>query len=150
MSDEKYIESPQITVADLIENAPAELEIEILAGANDLRQKYISSPQIQKLGLALAKFSGYIRAERIQIIGLREISYLSQLNIKKRVEAIKKLDLATLNCIFVVSSLAPPLEFIEIAEQEKLPVLRTSHGSTKTIGLLEEFMRKILAPQLSM
>ena len=149
MPNEKYIESPQITVAELIENAPAEFEIEILAGANALRQKYISSPQIQKLALPIADFSAHIHAERIQMIGQKEISYLSPLGKNKRVEAIKKLDLATLNCIFAVSDLTPPTEFIEIAERENLPVLRTPLNISRTIGLLGDFLRKMLAPQIS-
>ena len=54
MPDENYSDNRQIFVADFIENAPAELVIEVLAGAKGLRNKYIASPQTQRLGLALA------------------------------------------------------------------------------------------------
>jgi HPr kinase/phosphorylase len=150
MPDEKNSDDPQISVADFIKNAPAELAIEVLAGANGLRNKYIASPQTQRLGLALAKFSDYVHAERVQIIGQRETSYLLQLGKQKRIEALDNLDSKKINCIFISSNLAPSPELVEIAERKNLPLLRTALGSSKTISLVSGFLHKILAPQISM
>jgi len=47
MPDENYSDNRQISVADFIENAPAELAIEVLAGANGLRNKYIASRKLK-------------------------------------------------------------------------------------------------------
>jgi HPr kinase/phosphorylase len=150
MPDENYSAYPQISVADFIENAPAELAIEVLAGADGLNHKHIASPQVQKLGLALAKFSEHIYAERVQIIGQRETSYLLQLGKPQRSEALEKLDSEKINCIIITSNLSPPPELFEIAERKNLPVLRTALGSTKTVSLVSDFLHKILAPQISM
>ncbi len=50
-----------------MKNAPAELDVEVLASAYGWRQKQIVSSRIQKHRLALARFSHYIQAGRIQI-----------------------------------------------------------------------------------
>ncbi len=81
---------PKISVADFVKNAPAELDVEELAGENGLRQKQIVSSRIQKLGVVLARFSHYTQAERIQIVE-HEASYLAQLKSEQRIEALNNL-----------------------------------------------------------
>lgn len=148
MTVEKYVENPQIYIAEFVETAPAELKIEILAGADGLREKKIWSPRIQKLGLALAEFSEYIHAGRVQIVGQSEISYLSQLENTQRIEALNNLDWEKTSCILITNNLAPPEELERIADQKNLPILRTALVSSKTIQLVSDFLQKILAPQI--
>lgn len=148
MPVEKKIENPQITVAEFINHAPAELTIEILAGAGGLTKKKIASPRIQKLGLALAKFSEYVHSGRVQIVGQSEISYLQQLANRARIEAINNLDLQKISCIFITNNLPPPPELVEIADQNNLPILRTARVSSKTIQIVSDFLQKKLAPQI--
>ncbi len=150
MPADRYLENPQITVGELVENAPAELEIEVLAGANGLPTRNITSPRIQKLGLALAKFSEYIHAGRVQIVGQSEISYLSQLENAERIEALNTLDLEKISCIFITNNFPPPPELVEIADSKNLPLLRTALVSSKTIGLISAYLFKVLAPQIPM
>src|SRR5215211_4347688 len=92
-------EIPKISIAEFAEKLPPELEIEILAGRNGLRQREINSPRIQKLGLALAGFAHYIHSGRIQIVGQSEIGYLAQLDREKRIEALSNLNLDQISCI---------------------------------------------------
>jgi serine kinase of HPr protein (carbohydrate metabolism regulator) len=53
-------------------------------------KKQIVSSRIQKLGLALARFSHYIHSGRIQIAGQSEIFYLLQFS-EQRIEALNNL-----------------------------------------------------------
>ncbi len=150
MSPDKTIEEPKISVADFVKNAPAELDVEVLAGANGLRQKQIVSSRIQKLGLALARFSHYIHAGRIQIVGQSEISYLEQLESEQRIEALNNLDLDKISCILITKNLEPPQELKFIAEEKNLPVLRTALVSSETINLVSNHLLKVLAPQTTL
>jgi len=147
MSFDKTNAEPKISVADFIENAPAELDVEVLAGAKGLRQKYILSSRIQKLGLALSGFSQYIHAGRIQIVGQNEISYLLQLESERRIEALSNLDLEKISCILITKNFEPPPELKIIAEKNSLPVLRTRQVSSKTISLVSNHLLEALAPQ---
>ncbi len=60
----------RISVTDFVKNASAGFDVEVLKGANGLRQRQIVSFRIKKLVLVLVRFSHYIHAEeRIQIVG---------------------------------------------------------------------------------
>lgn len=142
-------EKPKINLAEFIADSPAEMNFEVLAGEKGLRAKEINSARIQKLGLALAGFSHYIRAGRIQIVGQSEISFLNQLTPEKRIEAIRNLDLAIISCILITRNLEPPAELLAIAGEFDVPVIRTSVVSSMVIGTVSSFLQNVLAPQTS-
>ncbi len=149
MPSNKKNESPKISVADFIEKSSAELDIEILAGKEG-KQKQIVSGRIQKLGLALAGFTHYIHEGRIQIVGQSEISYLLQLEKTQRIEAINNLDFEKICCILITKKLEPPAELLEIANERKLPILRTEQISSNAIGIISKSLSEILAPQITL
>ena len=139
--------NPKISITEFIKNSPVEMEIKVLSGEKGLARREISSNRIQKLGLALAGFSHYIHAGRIQIVGQSEITYLFQLEKEKRIAAICNLELEKICCILITKNLEPPRELIEIAEKENIPVLRTPLISSKTIRIVSDFLQEALAPQ---
>jgi len=143
-------EKPRINLAGFVSEAPAEMHVEVLAGANGLERREIVSARIQKLGLALAGFAHYIHAGRIQIVGQSEIWYLTQLAPEKRIRAIRNLDLANICCILITKSLEPPPELLEIADECELPVIRTVQVSSVAIGTISKFLTEALAPQTSL
>lgn len=138
---------PKITISDFIANAPPEMQIELLGGASSINAREITSPRIQKLGLALAGFAHYIHFGRVQIVGQSEISYLDQLDSEKRVLAIRNLELEKICCILITKNLKPPTELIQIADEIGLPVLRTRKVSSEAIGVISNFLQEVLAPQ---
>jgi HPr kinase/phosphorylase len=139
-------ETPSINVAELVEKSPTQFQIEVLAGQANLSSRRITSTRIQKLGLALAGFAHYIHEGRVQIVGQSEISYLNQLATEKRIEAIRNLDLHKICCVLLTKNLEPPAEFVRIAEEVGLPVLRTPEVSSAAINLVSSFLEEMLAP----
>ena len=129
--------------------SPAELEIELLAGIDQIEKKEIVSARIQKLGLALAGFAHYIHSGRIQIVGQSEIWYLAQLEKVKKIQAIRNLELNNICCILITKNLQPPLELIEIADEIGVPILRTPQISSEAIGTVSNFLQEILAVQVT-
>jgi HPr kinase/phosphorylase len=139
--------SPVITVEDFIAHAPASLELETLAGLEGARERQITVPRIQKLGLALAGFTNYIHAGRLQIVGQSEIWFLGQLALERRREAIRNLALERISCVLVTKGLEPPQEFIEAAGIARTPLLRTPLVSSIAIGIVTESLQEMLAPR---
>ncbi|MGI8543539.1 MAG: HPr(Ser) kinase/phosphatase [Aridibacter sp.] len=142
-------EDPKISIADFIEISTAEMKFEILAGEESLDSKFINSPRIQKLGLALAGFARCIHSGRLQIFGQSETSYLKQLSETERIEALKNLDLDKICCILITKNLEPLSELLEIAEKNNLPLLKTPLFSSTAIGAVSAFLQKVLAPKIS-
>lgn len=142
-------QSPKISVERFLELSSETLQLSILAGSAGLKDRKISSSRIQKLGLALAGFAHYIHEGRIQIVGQSEIAYLNQLEIEKRHEALRNLDLDKICCILVTKGLKPPRELLEIAEDRSLPVIQTADVSSLAINEVTKFLGEILAPRVT-
>ena len=77
---------PGVTVGALLGSRPEAfgLPLELLAGADGL-DRVITSPHIQKTGLALAGFHEYLKPGRVLIFGESEIRYLESLDAAARV-----------------------------------------------------------------
>ncbi|CAN5837372.1 HPr(Ser) kinase/phosphatase [soil metagenome] len=150
MRSDQAHEKSFITIEEFVSSAPEELKLSILSGAGGIRHRNISSPRIQKLGLALAGFTHYIHQGRVQLVGQSEISYLKQLPIEKRTEAINNLSLDKISCILVTKNLDAPPELLEIADKINLPVIRTSTVSSTAIGTVSNFLQEKLAPSVSL
>jgi HPr kinase/phosphorylase len=150
MSVDKTSENPKISVAEFVKNAPAELNVEVLAGAKGLAINQVASPRIQKLGLALAGFSHYIHAGRIQVVGQNEISYLLQFDGAHRIEILNNLNPEQISCILITKNLEPPPELLEIADAKNLPILRTAQVSSNAISTVSNHLLEILAPQITL
>ncbi len=142
--------APTITIRDLVDGASAEMTLEVLTGENGLAGRSINSPRIQKLGLALAGFSHYIHAGRVQIVGQSEISYLEQLDAEKTAKALSFLDVEKISCILITKGLEPPAALSELASENDLPLLRTSLVSSSAILHLTSYLQEVLAPQITM
>ncbi len=131
------------TVRELVEDERYDLKLEIVAGSGGLENR-ISSPKVQKPGLALSGFTDHLHADRIQVLGNTEISYLKTLSKEKRLSAIKKLFSLHICCFIVTFNLPLCEELISEAEATSTPLLRTSLPTnkltTRLINLLEEYL----------
>src|SRR5436305_14045653 len=91
-------DNPSITVGAFVANAPSRLHLGFIAGARGAESRYLRTPRIQKLGLALAGFTHYVHEGRVQIIGQSEMQLLGQLTTADRSEAFARLALEKLYC----------------------------------------------------
>lgn len=138
---------PTITVAEFVAQAPAALPLGFLAGARGAPARTLNVPRIQKLGLALAGFTHYVHAGRVQVVGQSEVWFLDQLTPEQRREAISNLELGKISCILVTKGLTPPAELIETAERAALPLIQTPLVSSVAIGAVTEYLEEALAPR---
>jgi HPr kinase/phosphorylase len=140
-------EKPSISIKELIENAPANLNLEVIAGAEGISSNKITSARVQKLGLALSGFLNYIHGGRLQLVGQSEISYLEQLGDEKREQSINNLSWDKISCILVTRGLDPPKELIEISNRLQIPLLQTNLVSSQAINTIVTFLQVELAPR---
>jgi HPr kinase/phosphorylase len=145
MSDS--VEQPSINVGDFVAQAPTRLALRFLAGEGGARSRSLNAARIQKLGLALAGFTHYVHAGRLQIVGHSELLFLGQLAPEKRREAIANLELDKISCILVTKGLVPPAELVEVAERASLPLIQTPLVSSVAISAITEYLQEALAPR---
>ena len=138
---------PSITVAEFVARSPERLRLGFLAGGAGAASRTLDTPRIQKLGLALAGFTHYVHAGRVQIVGQSEIQFLGQLDPAGRRGAISNLELEKISCVLVTKGLDPPPELIEAAEAAALPLIQTPLVSSVAIGAVTEYLEEALAPR---
>src|SRR5438105_5708424 len=101
------------------------LPLELLAGADGLG-RIITSPHIQKTGLALAGFHEYLKRGRVLIFGESEIRYIESLDVAARVAALRLALTLDFPCALITVGFSPPVELVLEAERARVPLLHTT------------------------
>ena len=138
--------TPAITVRGLLDTRPESvgLSIELLAGANGLGRQ-ITSPYIQKTGLALAGFHEYLQAGRILLFGDSEVRFLESMAAGPRGLVLAKCFSEALPCLLVTGGAELPAEVLQEGERAAVPILRTPVPTATAIGKLTAILEDRLA-----
>ena len=139
-------ETGTVTVREFASDPLLGLDIEVLQGHEGLDNQ-IGSPRIQKLGMALAGFTDYIHQDRVQVVGSSEIDFLQALETEERIAAIHRLRKYKICCILVTKGLELPEELLQISNEEKIPILRSSALSSVSIAKIAGYLEERLAPR---
>jgi len=139
---------PSIRVDSLLEARDAGLALELVGGRAGL-QRRITGPRIQKPGLTLAGYTSYLHQERLQVLGLTEISYLRSIAPELRGRGLETLCSLEPSCIVVTRGLEVPAELIQGADLHSVPVFSTPLMSSVFINRVTKFLEHRLAPTTS-
>src|SRR5438045_4761543 len=101
------------------------LALELVAGGEGL-DRLITSPHVQKTGLALAGFHEYLKPGRVLIFGESEIRYLESLEAAARILSMRLALTLDFPCVLITGGFHPPVELIVEAERARLPLLTSS------------------------
>src|SRR5205814_4535305 len=109
-----------VSVGALLRSRPEVfgLPLELVAGADGL-DRLITSPHVQKTGLALAGFHEYLKAGRVLIFGESEIRYLESLEARARSGALRLALTLDFPCILITGGFSPPPELVVEAERAR-------------------------------
>ncbi|MBN1569614.1 MAG: HPr(Ser) kinase/phosphatase [Acidobacteria bacterium] len=135
-----------VVVRDLLEDPSVGLDFELLQGREGLGNE-IRSPRIQKLGMTLAGFGGYIHPDRLQIIGSSELNYLQTLTPEMRITAIRRLLHHKICCVLITKGLEIPEEFLHVSSEGLIPLLRSNALSSISIARVSSYLERKLAPR---
>ena len=129
-----------------IEEFAGRLGLEILhRGEKDTL--HFSTFNINRPGLQLAGYYEHFVAQRVQIIGEQETSYLNTLDSKTRLDVLDRFFAYDFPCLVIAASLEPSKEIVACAEKYGRVVLRSPLRTTMTINELSIFLNEALAPQ---
>jgi HPr kinase/phosphorylase len=135
-----------ISVGTLLSSRPEAfgLPLELLAGAAGL-DRTITSPHIQKTGLALAGFHEYLKPGRVLIFGESEIRYLESLDPQARLRSLRIALTLDFPCVLITGGFNPPPDVILEAERARLPLLKTTVVTPTAIAKLTSLLEDSLA-----
>jgi len=120
------------------------LPFELLGGRDGL-ERTISSPHIQKTGLALAGFDAYLQPARILVFGESEIRYLESLDAANRLNVLAAAFSHDIPCVLITGGWEPPVELLAASDRYHVPLLRTAVSTPVSIAKIEYLLDDELA-----
>ena len=134
VSLEKIIQELNLTVA----YAPE--------GYEDIR---IRTEDVNRPGLQLAGFFDYFVPQRIQMMGLVETTYLTNLTSEERRNSFERLFSYEIPALIVAHDLDVFPECLEMAQKYQRVVLRSPDSTTNLMSALISFLRHMLCPRIT-
>ncbi len=131
----------KVKAADLVKH----FGLEVLAGEEGLKRP-ITVADLHRPGLVLAGYSNYYAKERVQLLGMTELSFLETLPEDTRRERAAALCAEETPCLLVTRSLEVPSELIESAHRYGIPLLRGTMTTTTFASRLTGYLENRLAP----
>jgi HPr kinase/phosphorylase len=138
-----------VTVRALLASHPEAfgLTLDVLAGAAGL-DRVITSPHVQKTGLALAGFHEYLKPGRVLIFGESEIRYLESLEPSVACNAMRLALTHDFPCLLITGGFAPPPDLTIEAERAERPLLQTPVATPTAIAKLSSILEDRLAERI--
>jgi HPr kinase/phosphorylase len=133
-----------ITVAHLVKR----FGLEILAGASYTERQLVKS-RVHRPGLEFTGYFDFFPMERIQILGRKEINYLHSLSDEERNLRIGHVVKYHPPCFIVTTNQEGLKYLLKYCEQEKIPLLRTPMITNKFLDLINNYLGKALAPEIT-
>jgi HPr kinase/phosphorylase len=122
------------------------LQLTVAAGEDYLDRK-LQETTMNRPGLALTGFFQYFAQHRLQILGLAEFNYLKSLNQAEKQKRLEDLFKQQIPGIVLTRNRKPQQELLELAEQYKVPVLRSAMVTMNFINECTVLLEKLTAPQ---
>lgn len=140
------------TVLDLLDlelKGHDALNLKCLCGRRGLG-RHITVPDINRPGLALSGFYDVFAWQRVQLFGHGEWAYLQKMYGEGNVTTVRNMLSYRMPCCIFSSSLVPPREFIDWAEECQCPVLQSDLESTDLSNRLIRLLSNVFAPKKTM
>ncbi|MBQ7392693.1 MAG: HPr(Ser) kinase/phosphatase [Clostridia bacterium] len=126
-----------------------DFRLEIVVRPDNFEEIQISSPEVNRPGLALAGFYEVFEPERIQLIGKAETKYLNSLEPSTKRVMLQKLVDAKPVAIIYTTDLPVDTAAIERAEKAGVPILRTRLKTSEIMASLISALNNYLAPRIT-
>lgn len=142
----KHDETSGCKVSDFMQAGRDSLGLEVVAGESGMGRT-IPEAALNRPGLALAGFFKYFAHRRIQVLGLSEQAYLSSMEPEERVSRLRAFFRKKIPCAVITRRRKVLSEIRELAEEFKVPVLRTGMITKHFINDATIVMANLAAPR---
>lgn len=126
-----------------------ELNLEVLYAPEDYEHIQIKTEDVNRPGLQLAGFFDYFVPQRIQLIGLVETTYLTNLTSEERRESFDRLFSYEIPALIIAHGVEAFPECLEMAEKYGRVILRTPESTTNIMSAIISFLRHMLCPRIT-
>ncbi|MCD6530981.1 HPr(Ser) kinase/phosphatase [bacterium] len=138
----------KLTVEKFYNDRKSALELILLAGAGGL-SKPIESREVQRPSMALMGWYEGFAAQRIQIIGRTEITFLQHLDQKQLRKTLERLfSYPEIPCVIVSKGIIPPPVMLDIADKTNIPLFSSKLATVDLMSKLANWLDVQFAPRI--
>jgi len=134
-----------VELADIIDK----FKLKNLTTEVDVSEIEVTQSDINRPAIQLAGFFNYFDAERVQIIGKVEHTYLETLDDERKSEIYNRLFSYHIPCLILSRELEPDDLMIKAAIKYKVPVLQTNKTTSYFMSEIIRHLKVKLAPRIS-
>lgn len=125
------------------------MNLECLTPEVELEDIKITQSDINRPALQLAGFFDYFDHHRVQIIGHVENTYMENQGMDYSKEMMGRIMSYKVPCIVFCRNMEVPGEFLELAKEHGVPILRTKKTTSSFSSELNRWLKVELAPRIS-
>ena len=118
-------------------------------GDKVLLEKEIKTSDISRPGLEMTGYFDFYTPERIQLIGMKEWSYLMKMSSHNRHQVLLKMFQPETPVIIIARNLEIPEEMIRAADEKQLAILRSKTSTSRLSGEISSYLDSRLAERTS-
>lgn len=139
------IEGNFIPVRMVLDKLGQELDLKLVAGEAGLDNTF-NTTELNRPGLAFAGYYDVFTSDRIQIIGITEISYLKSLEPADRLQRVRRTFEFNIPAMIVTSDQEILEELRRVADERAIPLLKTPLLTSNFSSHLSRFLQRAVAP----
>lgn len=138
-----------LTLEELLRTKQQSLCLELLSGSRTLT-RVLPRPDISSPGLVLTGYTHRFPADRMQVLGETEVTFLLAMPEERRREAIETFLSFNLPAVFITKGQDPPEPLLEVADRYGTPVIRTGLKTAEFYSRIKPFLEERFAPRTTM
>jgi HPr kinase/phosphorylase len=135
----------RVTVEDLLRIKRESLALELLTDERGLKRD-IHTPDISSPGLVLTGYTERFPADRMQVLGETEISFLESLDPERRRSAVESFLAFDMPVVFITKGQDAPEPLVEVANSAGIPIIRTGLKTAEFYTRIKPFLEERFAP----
>lgn len=134
-----------VTVKMLVDK----VKLKVIYGTKELLEKPITTADISRPGLEMTGYFDYYSPERIQLVGMKEWSYLNTMTDYNRYSVFSTMFKKETPAIIVARGLEIPKEMLQAAKENGVCVLQSHNGTSTLSGEMSWYLNAQLAERTS-
>ncbi len=123
--------------------------LEVLYSPKPLDEIFINSRDVNRPGLILAGYHDFFDPNRLQFFGLTEFGFINSLTKEKRKQCLTHFFSYKPSCIISTRSIEPMKEFMDLATEYEVPVLKSADSTSGCMSTLISYLGVELAERIT-
>ena len=134
-----------VTVKMLVDK----LKLKVVYGTEELLAKAITTADISRPGLEMAGYFDYYSPERLQLVGMKEWTYLKTMTANNRYSVFANIFRKETPAVIVARGLEIPEEMLQAAKENGVAVLQGRNSTSSLSGDMSWYLNSQLAERTS-